>query len=407
MFGPRIKLFTLFGFEVRLDASWLLLAALITWSLAMGLFPAQYPYLSIGTYWWMGLFGAAGLFASIVFHELSHSLVARRFNMPMKGITLFIFGGIAEMGDEPPNAKTEFLMAAAGPVSSVILGFVFYALARAGENAWPLGAVGVLAYLAWINWILAAFNLIPAFPLDGGRILRAGLWHWQHNLTRATRITSTIGGAFGMLLMIGAVIPLFSGNLLGAIWWFLIGMFLRSAAQMSYQQLVIRQVLQGEKVRRFMKRDPITAPPETSVEKLVDDYVYRFHHKMFPVVGAGGELLGCVSTQQIKNVPREEWERRRVGEVVQPCDAGNTVTPDTDATTLLSMLNKTGRSRVLVVEGSRLAGIVSAKDIVQFLATKLELEGDVAAGVSVAKDPSEPDLEELDSERRHHEPQPR
>ena len=408
MFGRGIKLFTLFGFEVRLDASWLLLAALITWSLAMGLFPARYPYLSAGAYWWMGFFGAVGLFASIVFHELSHSLVARRRGMRMKGITLFIFGGIAEMGDEPPNAKTEFLMAIAGPLSSVVLGFFFYGLARAGENAWGVGVVGVLAYLGWINWILAAFNMIPAFPLDGGRVLRAALWHWKHSLSRATRITSSVGSAFGMLLMFGAIIPLFTGNFIAAIWWFVIGMFLRNAAQMSYQQLVIRKALEGEKVQRLMKPDPITAPANASIEQLVDDYVYRYHHKMFPVVGIGGELLGCVSTQQVREVPREQWEERHVSDVLQPCSMDNTVAPDTDATKLLSKLNSTGRSRFLVVEDHHLVGIVSAKDVVRFLATKLDLEGDSVPNIRLTG--TTEDIEEDIKPAPHadeHEPQPR
>jgi Zn-dependent protease len=407
MFGRGLKIFTLFGFEVRLDASWLLLAALITWSLAVGLFPVNYPYLSTATYWWMGFFGALGLFASVVFHELSHSLVARHRGMRMKGITLFIFGGIAEMGGEPPDAKTEFEMAIAGPVSSVVLGFFFYGLAHAGDNAWPLAVVGVLSYLGWINWILAAFNMIPAFPLDGGRVLRAALWHWKHNLPKATRITSSVGSAFGMLLMIGAVFPLFTGNFIAAIWWFLIGMFLRNAAQMSYQQLVIRKALEGEKVRRLMKPDPITAPADASIEELVDQYVYRYHHKMFPVVGIGGELLGCVSTQQIRDVPREQWEQRHVNDVLQPCSLDNTVRPDTDATKLLSKLNTSGTSRLLVVEDDRLVGIVSARDIVRFLATKLDLQGDSLSGIDMKRPEDIPlEIEPAEHQDRH-EPQPR
>src|SRR5262249_38068483 len=163
----RIKLFKLFGFEVRLDASWLFIAVLIVWSLATGLFPSQYPMLSPGAYWWMAFVGALGLFGSIVFHEMCHSLVANHYQLPMKGITLLIFGGVAEMGGEPQSPKVEFLMALAGPVSSLVLGAMFYGLRMAGAGAWPTEIVGVLAYLSWINIVLALFNLVPAFPLDG------------------------------------------------------------------------------------------------------------------------------------------------------------------------------------------------------------------------------------------------
>ena len=191
MFGARITLFRLLGFEVRLDASWLILAVLLTWSLARGYFPAYYPGLAAQTYWWMGVVGALGLFASIVLHELAHSVVARRYGLPMRGITLFIFGGVAEMDDHPPTAKSEGMMAIVGPIASYALALVFYLLHLAGSGGGlPEALTGVLGYLAFINLVLATFNLVPGFPLDGGRVLRSILWAWKGDLRWATRTAS-------------------------------------------------------------------------------------------------------------------------------------------------------------------------------------------------------------------------
>jgi Zn-dependent protease/predicted transcriptional regulator len=376
LFGPRITLFKLFGFEVRIDASWLIIAVLIAWSLAMGYFPRFYPGLTPGNYWAMGIVGAIALFASVVFHELFHSLVARHHGMQMKGITLFIFGGVAEMADEPPSAKAEFLMAIAGPFASVLIGFVCWGIYQGAKGSWPVPVLGVFAYLSWINWLLAAFNMIPAFPLDGGRVLRAALWAWKKNLTRATRIAAAFGSGFATLLILFAIYQLFVGDFIGAIWWFLIGLFLRSASQASYQQIVVRSALEGVPVSRFMKTDPVTVPPYLSLEELVEGYIYKYHYKMFPVVtGDEHHLAGCVSTNELKDVPREDWARQSVQSVIKPCARENTVTPDTDAVAALSLMNQTGRSRLMVVDHGELVGIISLKDLLRFLSTKLELEG--------------------------------
>jgi Zn-dependent protease/CBS domain-containing protein len=376
MFGRKIPLFRLFGFSVGIDASWFIIAALIVWSLAMGVFPQQVPGLARSTYWWMGIVGALGFFGSIVIHELFHSLVARRFNLPMNGITLFVFGGVAEMGGEPQNPKVEFLMAIAGPITSVILAFLFRGLAHAGNGIWPDSAVAILSYLGWINLLLAVFNMIPAFPLDGGRVLRSALWHFQGNLQRATRIASAIGTGFAVFLMVVAVWELFAGSFISAMWLFLIGMFLQKASQASYRQVVIRAALAGEQVKRFMHSGPITVPPGISIQQLVDDYIYRYHFKMFPVVTSDDRLEGCITTRDVKSIPREEWPQHRVEEVVKPCSDANTISPDADALNALSKMQETGQSRLLVTDRDRhLLAVVSIKDLVRFLASKLELEG--------------------------------
>lgn len=374
MFGKGITLFRILGFEVHVDLSWLILALLVTWSLAVGVFPHSYEGLSPAEYWSMGVAGALGLFASILFHEFCHSLVARRFGLPIKGITLFIFGGVAEMDDEPPSPKAEFFMAIAGPISSIILGIIFYAATfPVAGSANTIAIAGVLGYLALINWVLAAFNMIPAFPLDGGRVLRAGLWHWKKDLRRATRIASRIGSGFGLFIIFFGIVNVLLGNFIGGLWQFMIGMFLRSAAQMSYRQVLLRRSLEGETVARFMNREPVTAPPSITIRKLVEDYIYRYHYKMFPV-RENGKLLGCITTRKIKEIPQEDWDRKTVGESLDRCSADNSIAPGTGAMQAFSLMGRTGKSRLMVVENDRLVGVISLKDIMGYLSARMELE---------------------------------
>jgi Zn-dependent protease/CBS domain-containing protein len=376
MFGRAITLFTLLGFEVKVDASWLFLALLVTWSLATGYFPSAYPGVPGGAYWAMGVTAAAGLFGSIVFHELSHSLVARRFALPIRGITLFIFGGVAEMDAEPQSPRAELLVAVAGPISSGFLALGFGALAGLAEGA-GLGAPvhGTLAYLALLNGLLALFNLVPAFPLDGGRVLRAILWARQGDLQGATRTASRVGSGFGMVLIALGALNVLTGNLVAGIWWVLIGMFVRGAASASYTQMVTRKALAGEPVRRFMTADPVTVGPEVSVAELVEDYVYRYHHELFPVLD-DGRLAGCVTVREVKALARERWGEARVRDLVRPCAEDNTIEAGTDAVEALQRMNRTGSSRLMVTEGGRLAGIITLKDLVALLTLKMDLEGE-------------------------------
>lgn len=373
MFGKRITLFKLLGFEVHIDPSWLIIVLLVIWSLTKGWFPSNYRDLAPATYLWMGLCGAAGLFFSIVFHELCHSLVARRFGLPMKGITLFVFGGVAEMSDEPSSAKAEFLMAIAGPLSSILLGLMLYVVTALGGEVLSTPVIGVIDYLAVINLFLAVFNLLPAFPLDGGRVLRAALWQWKKNLRWATRIASRIGTGFGILLILVGIFYVVMGRIINGIWLFMIGMFLRNAAQMSYQQVLIRKALEGESVQHFMKKDPVTAPSSISVKELVEDYIYNYHYKMYPVV-EGGELIGCITTRQVKDIPRDQWTSRTVGNVAIRCSPENTIDPAADALKALSVMSRTGNSRLMVVDDGRLVGIITLKDIMGFISIKLELD---------------------------------
>jgi len=374
MFGKQVRLFKLFGFTVSIDLSWVLLAVLITWSLADGVFPAMSPDLAKAEYWWMGAVGALGLFLSVVLHELSHSLVARRHGIPMRGITLFIFGGVAEMTGEPATPKSELVMAIAGPVASVVLGGSFYGLsAVAHHGSWPQGITTVISYLGAINLILAVFNMIPAFPLDGGRVLRSVLWHFKGDLGWATRISASIGAGFGVAMIVVGLVSAITGGLIGGLWWFLIGMFLYGAARGSYQQLLMHQSFDGVPVRSFMNSDPITVPRGTPVASLVEDYVYRHHHKMFPVVD-GDHLVGCVTTRDIKQLTRDEWPNQTVQSISRPCSPENTIGPDDDAMHAMAAMRRTGSSRLLVVDGDdHLVGIVSLKDLIELLSVRLEL----------------------------------
>lgn len=373
MFGKSIRLFKLAGFQISIDLSWFILFFLISWSLASAVFPYFISGLESTTYWIMGITGALGLFASIVFHELSHSLIARRFGLQMKGITLFVFGGVAEMTEEPPSAKAEFFMAIAGPLASIFLGLILLGLTSLGRSqAWNQPFVMVINYLGSLNIILAIFNLIPAFPLDGGRVLRSILWHFKKDLNRATRISANIGSFFGIVLIVVGVFSFVTGAFISGIWWILIGFFIRNAAQMSYQSVLVKNYLEGEKIQKFMNTNMITVPSETPVDQFVENYLYHYHYAMFPV--AQDHKISCITTQEVKTVPREEWSTHSVGELAQNCSTDNAVSIDDDAMKVLTTMNRTGKSRFMVIDHEKnLVGIVTLKDMMKYLSVKMEL----------------------------------
>jgi Zn-dependent protease/CBS domain-containing protein len=375
MFRYRVTLFSLFGFKVSVDASWLLLAVLITWSLAVGYFPKAAPGLPKETYWWLGLAGLIGFAFSIVFHELSHSLVARRFDMPIRGITLFIFGGVAEMEEEPPGAKAEFWMAIAGPLMSLFIALVCFLLmglfvVPGAQSPNPLAVL--LGLLAYVNAVLGIFNLVPAFPLDGGRVLRAALWSWKGDIAWATRIAAAAGSTFGFVLIAVGLVNAVTGNLVGGIWWFLIGLFVRGAAGAELARQITRSALSGTPVRRFMSDEVITVPPELPLDRLIEDYFYHHYYKTYPVC-QDGRLLGCVSLKAVKAAAAEHAALRTVASVMENCPEDQTVDPDTDSAKALRQMQMAGASRLFVAKGGRLVGILALRDLLNFLAIKAEL----------------------------------
>jgi CBS domain-containing protein len=240
------------------------------------------------------------------------------------------------------------------------------------RHGWGAIATAVLWYLMAMNLGLAIFNMIPAFPLDGGRILRSILWGWKGNLRWATGIATSLGSGFGIILIVAGMLYVVNENW-GGIWWILIGMFVRYAAQMSYQQMLVRRGLEGEPVRKFMRENPVTVAPSVGLRDFVENYVYRHHYKMFPVMDAG-RLTGCVTTSQLKEVPAEQWSGKSVADILQPISEENTISPDADAMKALSRMNRSKTSWLMVVDRGELRGIISLKDLLDFLSLKIELE---------------------------------
>jgi Zn-dependent protease/CBS domain-containing protein len=384
MFGNRWRILRLAGIPIYIDLSWLVILALITWTLE-GLFRQELPGLQPGAYWIMGLVAAVAFFTCILLHEMGHALVARSSGIPIRGITLFLFGGVAEMTGEPPSAGKEFFMAIAGPAVSLVLAGVFYVVAVFGrQSGWPAEVVVVLTYLAFINFVVLIFNMLPGFPLDGGRVLRSILWGITGSLRRSTRWASLVGQGFAWLLIAIAVMFLFTGTpagLINGIWFGLIGLFLNAAARNSYQQVILREMLKGEHVARFMNREPIVVPPSVSLRSWVEDYVYRYHRKGFPVA-ANGHLEGFVSTRALEKYPRVEWDHHTVGEVMNHDLQKLTITPQAEALDALAQMQRTGSSRLLVTDGDQLVGIVSLKDLLRFLQLKMDLEEGEHIGAS-------------------------
>ncbi len=365
MFGKRIKLFRLLGFEVRIDLSWLFLGLLIAWSLAQGLFPYFFPEMTTAQYWAMAVAGVAGLLVSIVLHEFSHPIVARRYGMPIDGITLFIFGGVAEMEDEPPSAKAEFMMAVAGPIASAVLAWLFFQLSSIGAGMGvPPTVTGVIVYLAYLNLLLALFNIIPAFPLDGGRVLRSILWGVRKDLEWATRIAMRIGAGFGWVLVFFGIWALFNGNPVGGIWWILIGLFLRAAAHGSYRQMHIREKLKGVPVQSLMDRYPVRIPAGTSLSDLVNRYSHGYHHALFPVVEEE-RLVGCVDADLPKRIPRSEWGEHTVMDYAHGCPVEDSLTPDSDAQSALAAMSRRGDQLLMIVDHGILRGTLSLSDLLR------------------------------------------
>lgn len=372
MFSNRIDLFHLLGFRVSLDLSWFIIAILVVWSLATGYFPWVVPNLETATYWWMGVVGAIGLFASIVVHEFAHALVARRYDLPIAGITLFVFGGIAEMEEEPQTPGAEFWMAIAGPIASLLIAAFFYGLLSLGPQdamSTPLGAVA--AYLALINLIIAVFNMIPAFPLDGGRVLRAALWWWKGDIRWATKIASGLGSILALVLIGIGILNAVGGAFLAGLWQIVLGFFLYGAAGASRGTLELRQALRDLRVSKLMTKEPIVVGPDDSVEDFVENYVYRHHRKFFPV-GSGGKALGTIHLSDVTNLERREWANKHVRDLMKPVAPDLVVHPNEPVFQAFKKMQG-GQKRLLVMQGEQLVGVITASDIMKYVGIRMQL----------------------------------
>lgn len=373
MNGKNLTLLEVMGIKIKVNISWLFIALLLSWALANGYFPTVHEGLTQGAYWWMAIVAVIGLFFSITVHELGHSVVARSFGIEIKGITLWMLGGMAEMADEPPSPRAEFMMAIAGPITSALLALMFYALGAifgSGANITPIGAV--FGYLAALNLILAIFNLVPAFPLDGGRVARAIIWARTGDYLRATNIAARMGSFFGLFLIGYGLFAALAGAGFGAIWWIIIGMFVRMAADSSRFQLQTKLALKGRLVRDYMTLDPIAVSPNINVADLIDNWVYKYSFEFFPVVDAGS-LIGSVSLKEVRQVPADQRITTMVGEIMVHCSPENTIGAASTTADALVKMQKSGISQLLISEDGSLVGVIALKDLMKLVAITAEL----------------------------------
>jgi Zn-dependent protease/CBS domain-containing protein len=370
------KLITLFNIPVEVNYSWFIILGLVLFTLAHGYFPVTNPDLPEAAYWLMAAVAALLLFASLLAHEFSHSLVAIRNDLPIHGITLFVFGGVAHLEKEPATPAVEFKMAAAGPAMSFFLALVFLALTQTFYSlGLPNYIVSICNYLFLINLTVGTFNLIPGFPLDGGRVLRSIVWHFTKNLRQATRIASFFGKSFAFILIVYGLLNLFSGSLITGIWFIFIGLFLQEAAGTSYQQIILKRALTGVHVENVMTRSVVTVPAELTIDKLVDDYFFRFRYTSFPVV-KDDLLLGLVTLHAVKEIGKERWPLTTAGEIMAPLSESLIINKDREVIDALAKMAGAGQGRLLVADGSKLIGILTQRDITRLFEIKSRIEED-------------------------------
>lgn len=366
-----LRLGRIAGFDIYINFSWLIILVLLTFSLATGWFPRLYPGWSRGTYWILGLLSALLLFVSVLLHELGHSFVARARGLLVKNITLFIFGGVSNIEQEPQSAGVEFQMAFVGPLISILIGIISYLLLLPlrGSRS-PVEAV--LGYLAVSNILLGLGNLIPGFPLDGGRVLRSIIWAITGNFRTATRITTIVGQliAYGFILL--GIWLFFGGDILDGIWFGFIGWFLLNAAQSANSQVALQSMFRGVTVGQVMNNQPLTVPANISLQRLVDEYFLPQGLRSAFVVQAD-QLAGLITLADIRHVPREQWGQTPVGHTMQPLERLHMVSPEQDLNAVLPLMAGRDVNQLPVVQDGRLVGVLSRDAIVRFLEVRRSL----------------------------------
>jgi len=367
---PNLRLGTIMGIPIGVDYSWFLIFALLTWMLAGSYYPSEFRNWSPLLYWATGAATAILLFVSVLVHELGHSFVALRHGIPVRSITLFIFGGVAQIGAEPPSAKAEFLIAIAGPAVSFALAVMFTVVQPALAAIEPLW--GVVKYLAYMNFALALFNLIPGFPLDGGRVFRAFLWAITKDMRKATLIAANTGRFFGFLFIFTGVWRMFSGDLGGGLWIAFIGWFLDNAASAQIHQVVFQGLLAGHSVSQAMSSHCVVIPAELTLQQLVDEYVLGTGRRCF-LVNRGPDTVGLMTLHGIKKVPRADWAATPVAQAMLPLDELKRLSPATELMAALQLMDRDGVNQLPVMTGSQVVGMLSREDVITFLRTVEEV----------------------------------
>jgi Zn-dependent protease/CBS domain-containing protein len=373
MFGTSWRVARIAGIEVRIDSSWVVIALLITYSMYLRL-SILYPELSGGGAVALAILSAVLFFGSVLVHELAHALVARARGIRVQDITLFLFGGATRARVDSRGPGDEFLIALVGPLTSGLLAGLFGTVATLGRDVLSTPLAGTLGYLAWTNLVLAAFNLVPGFPLDGGRLLRSAIWKTTGSLARATRVASVAGQGVGWLLVAGGVAWLLAGDLAGGIWFAFIGWFLVQAARSSYEELQLQQLLRGVEAEDVMAADLRRIPPELSLQDALDDYFMRYDHSAFPVEEQG-RTIGLLTLRGIRRVPREQWPTHRVRDHMVPLGDQVVVAPDARMDGVLGKLQDGEPGRVLVAQDDEVVGIITPSDLTRWLRRWRTLEG--------------------------------
>jgi Zn-dependent protease/CBS domain-containing protein len=352
------------GIPIDLDPSWFLIFALLTWTLAVGYYPAEFKGWPVAEYWVVGGMTACLLYGSVLLHELGHSVVALRYRIPVRRITLFIFGGVAQIATEPPSAGAEFWIALAGPVVS----FTLAVLLTLAQPALAGGSVllALAKYLAYINGALVLFNLIPGFPLDGGRIFRALLWGLTRNLHRATVIAGNVGRFIGYLFILAGVWQIFGGNLINGMWIAFIGWFLESAALAQIQFQAVHGRLAGHTVAESMSRGYPEIAGDAVLQELVDYHLLREGRRSV-VVKAGDGVLGLLTLHSLKEVPRADWPTTSVAQAMIPIAQVKWLRPDMDLEAALEKMDRDGVNQLPVMANGQMVGMLTREDLISFL----------------------------------------
>lgn len=367
MFGKRVEIFRLFGFPIRVDLSWLLILFMVTYSLASGYFPVNHAGMPVSAYWAMAFVAAIGLFLSILFHELAHSLVGRHYKLRIEGITLFIFGGVAEMREEPESPRVEFLMSSVGPLASGALALLFFFLRYLAEIYQVNRALELIFYyLGFMNMILALFNLVPAFPLDGGRMFRSILWAIKKDFDWATRVAAKIGWGFGWLLIGYGAFRAVMGNTFGGLWYIMIGFFLKQASSQSEQQVLLKKKLEATSVAELMQRSFIQVHPEDSLEQLQRELSGQEVFPQLPVTDSG-RMVGFLPLAKLEGLSRELWSQARVDQFLDRDFHKLSIAPGQSAWNALEAMKSGKWIQLFVVEGGRLIGVISANDLLAWV----------------------------------------